>query len=358
MSRNVTARVDLSAVVRNYRKLKALAPRSRTLAVVKANAYGHGIEAVGRALRGADGFGVAALDEAVALREIGVTDPIILFAGFDSPGDLPRLRQLSIWPVLHHPAQIQMLEAEGTAEPLKLWIKLDSGMHRLGFQPGDLHEAITRLRALPNVDSDFVLMSHFASADEPERDTTARQIAAFDAATAGLNHPQSLANSAATLGRPDAHRDWNRPGGMLYGLSTQAGRYGADFDMDAAMRLSTKLVSVHTMAAGESIGYAGAFTCPTDMTIGIAAIGYGDGYPRHAPTGTPVLVDGHAAHIVGRVSMDMVALDLSQVPNPCCGMEVVLWGDGLAVETVADSAGTISYDLTCGLTQRVRFDYR
>jgi alanine racemase len=357
MSRTVVAHVDTSAVVRNYRRLKALAPHSRTLAVVKANAYGHGIEAVGRALRGADGFGVAALDEAVALREAGLTEPIVLFAGFDSPEDLAHLRQLSIWPVLHHPAQIAMLEAEAATEPLKLWIKVDSGMHRLGFPPDELRDALARLSALPNVDPALVLMSHFASADEPGKDTTARQIRAFDEATAGLGYPHSLANSAAVLGVPQAHRDWNRPGGMLYGLSTQDGCCGADFGMESAMRLSARLVAVRSMVAGEAIGYAGAFVCPKAMTIGVAAIGYGDGYPRHAQTGTPALVAGHPARIVGRVSMDLIALDLDGVQDPRCGMDVVLWGDGLAVETVAASAGTISYDLTCGLTRRVAFQY-
>lgn len=357
MSRAVVAHVDTAAIVRNYARLKALAPQSRTLAVVKANAYGHGIETVGRALRGADGFGVAALGEAIALREAGLTGPIVLFAGFDAPEDLPLLRQLSVWPVVHHAAQIDMLEVEGAAEPLTVWLKVDSGMHRLGFPPDEVHAALARLRALPNVAPDIVLMSHFAAADEPGSDATARQLETFNAATAGLNLPRSLANSSAVLGHPKAHGDWNRPGGMLYGLSTQVGQCGADFGMEAAMRLSTKLVSVHAMRAGDRIGYAGTFACPTDMTIGVAAIGYGDGYPRHAATGTPVLVEGHRVRLVGRVSMDLVALDLSGVPNPRCGMEVVLWGDGLAVESVAAAANTISYDMTCGLTRRVAFQY-
>lgn len=355
MSRPTVATIHIDALRHNLARVRALAPSSRVLAVVKADGYGHGLERVAHALEGADAFGVAAISDAERLRAAGLSQRIVLLSGFDEPGDLALLRRLNVESVLHHDEQLRMLEAEGTTTPLRVWLKLDTGMHRLGFAPQRAAQLHARLCALPNVDPDVVLMSHFARSDEFDGDATACQIAAFDAATAGLSGPRSLSNSAGVLGWPLAHLDWVRPGGALYGLSPVAGKSGCDLGLQPAMTLSTRLIAINQVARDESVGYGGAYQCPEDMPIGIAAIGYGDGYPRHAGNGTSVLVNGDRAPIVGRVSMDLLAIDLRALPQAKVGDQVVLWGRELPIEEVATAAGTIGYELACGITRRVRF---
>lgn len=357
MSRTVTAHIAPDAILGNMALLRRRAPHSRMLVVLKTDAYGHGIEQVGRMLRDADGFGVAAQQEAERLRAAGLTQPIVLFGGFDAPGDIPKLAQMNVRPAIHHPSQITMLEAQHDGAPLHLWLKIDSGMNRLGFAPEELGQALERLRALPNVAPDIVLMTHFAGSDEPDHASVDAQLEVFRNATAGLGLETSLANSAAVLDYPKTHGDWVRPGGALYGLTTKPGRTAAEEGLHAAMRLSTRLVAIRDKAVGTRIGYGGAFTCTHAMRIGVAAIGYGDGYPRHAKTGTPVMVGGQRCALVGRVSMDLITIDLSAAPDAQVGDEVVLWGDGLAVEEVGAAADTISYELTCGLSRRVQFQY-
>jgi alanine racemase len=357
MSRPTRATIHVDALRHNLATVRSLAPYSRVLAVVKADGYGHGLERVAHALEGADAFGVAALSDAERLRAAGLSQRIVLLSGFDEPGDLALMRRLQVESVLHHDEQLRMLEADGEREaaPLRVWLKLDTGMHRLGFAPHRAKELHARLRAMRSIDDDIVLMTHFASSDEFESSSTATQIGAFDAATRGLDGARSLSNSAAVLGFPGAHRDWIRPGGALYGLSPIGGRNGVDVGLEPAMTLSTRLIAINRVARGERIGYGGAYTCPEDMDVGIAAIGYGDGYPRLASSGTDVLVDGVRAPIVGRVSMDLLAIDLRALPSACVGSEVVLWGRGLPIEEVATAAGTIGYELACGITRRVRF---
>ncbi|HPA02507.1 MAG TPA: alanine racemase [Chiayiivirga sp.] len=358
MSRQVRAQVDTGAMRANLSLLQQRAPRSRMLAVLKSDAYGHGAVAAARALEPhAEGFGVAAQGEAEILREAGVRLPIVLFGGFDAPEDIERLRQLDIRPAIHHPSQIDMLQARGAAEPLRVWFKIDSGMNRLGFPPEEVHEALARLRAIPGVAPDIVLMTHFAASDEPGSPSVARQLAVFREASAGLGLETSLANSTAVLDHPDTHGDWIRPGGALYGLTTKPDRCAADDGLKPAMRLSTRLVAVREKPAGAAIGYGGSFVCPQPMRMGVITAGYGDGYPRHAPSGTPVLVNGVRCRTIGRVSMDLITIDLGNAPEARVGDEVVLWGEGLAIEEVAASAGTISYELSCVLTRRVRFEY-
>ena len=357
MSRHVTARIELDAVVANMAQLQRCAPNSRMLAVLKANAYGHGIEAVARALRHADGFGVASQGEAERLRAIGMQQPIVLFGGFDAPQDIAKLAQMQVRVALHHPAQIAMLEAQRDSAPIHVWLKLDSGMNRLGFPPDEFSQALARLRALPNVAPDIVLMTHFAASDEPDSSSLERQLAVFRQATTGLGLPVSLANSAAVLDHPATHGDWIRPGGALYGLTTKPGRCAAQDGLRPAMRLSTRLIAVREKPSGAAIGYGGTYTCARPMRVGVAAVGYGDGYPRHAPTGTPVLVAGQRCSVIGRVSMDLVTIDLTAAPQAQVGDEVVLWGDGLAIEEVGAAAGTISYELTCRLSGRVQLRY-
>ncbi len=325
------------------------------MAVVKADGYGHGLERVARALSGADAFGVAALSDAERLRAAGLSQPIVLLSGFDEADDLPQLQRLNVETVVHHVTQLKMLEQAPPGEPIRCWLKLDTGMHRLGFAPDHVRDAYSRLVAMPAVADDIVLMNHFASSDEFTNPQTRQQLRAFDEATRGLPGARSLANSAAILGWPDTHGDWVRPGGALYGISAVEGTSGADFGLHPAMTLATRLIAVNRIGKGERIGYSATWQCPEDMPVGVAAIGYGDGYPRHVPAGTPVLVNGSRADIIGRVSMDLMTIDLRSQPDAKTGDPVVLWGEGLPVETIASAAGTIGYEPVCSITRRVRF---
>ena len=337
-------------------RMRDMAPRSRVMAVVKADGYGHGLERVACALRDANAFGVAALSEAQRLRDAGVTQRIVLLSGFDEMADLQRLRQLDVDTVVHHPAQMAMLEADtDSAAPIRVWLKLDTGMHRLGFPAAQARSVHARLRQLSNVADEITVMSHFASSDEYSSDKTPGQIRAFADSVDSLGGPSSLSNSAAILGWPDAHGDWVRAGGALYGLSVADGKTGADFGLKPVMTLSTRLIAINQIERGECIGYSATWECPEDMPVGVAAIGYGDGYPRGAAAGTPVLVNGTRVPLIGRVSMDLITLDLRGVPHARVGDAVTLWGPALPVEHIATAAGTISYELTCSVTPRVRF---
>ncbi|MDQ3618449.1 MAG: alanine racemase [Pseudomonadota bacterium] len=357
MARPTTATIHTDALRHNLGQMRLRAPDSRVMAMVKADGYGHGLERVARALSDADGFGIAALADAERLRAIGITQPILLLSGFNEPADIARLRSLRVDAAIHHISQIEMLEQAQVGEPIRCWLKLDSGMHRLGFAPGDVREAHARLAALPQV-AGIVLMNHFASSDEPTTRSggqTREQMRVFAEATAGLDGARSLANSAAVLGWPDSHADWIRPGGALYGMSVVAGTSGADFGLRPAMTLATRLLAVNHIRKGERIGYSATWECPQDMPVGVAAIGYGDGYPRAVPAGTPVLVDGQATQVIGRVSMDLMTVDLRSLDDARVGSTVTLWGPPLPVETIARAAGTIGYELTCSINRRVRF---
>lgn len=364
MARPTSATIHVDALRHNLGQVRARAPGSRVMAVVKADGYGHGLERVARALGGADAFGVAALSDAERLRAAGISQPILLLSGFDEPADIERLRSLGVWTTIHHVSQLEMLEQAPAGEPLDCWLKLDSGMHRLGFAPDAFRAAHGRLMAMRGgAVGGVVLMNHFASSDEfadsPSGGRQTReQLDVFSTATAGLDGARSLANSAAVLGWPEAHGDWVRPGGALYGMSVVQGRVGNAFGLRPAMTLSTRLIAVNRVRRGGRIGYAGTWECPEDMDVGVAAIGYGDGYPRAAPAGTPVLVDGHRTQLIGRVSMDLMTIDLRGVPGARVGSAVTLWGPELPVETIAEAAGTIGYELTCSITRRVRFSER
>ena len=359
MSRPVTATIHTDAMRRNLVAIRALAPASQVMAMVKAEAYGHGLETAVTALRDADAFGVATLEDADRIRALGMSQRIVVLSGFDSVDDLERLRRLQADSIVHQPMQLDMLEQSDGA-PVRCWLKIDTGMHRLGFAPDAVRQAHARLASARAVADEIGLMSHFASSDEfqgasPNDQQTRAQMQVFADATSGLPGPRSLANSAAILGWPGSHGDWVRPGGALYGMLVMAGRVGADFGLQPAMTFATRLLAVNDVRKGERIGYSATWQTPEDMRIGVAAVGYGDGYPRHAPAGTPVLVNGTPAQVVGRVSMDLMTIDLRGHPDACPGDPVVLWGAGLPVETVADAAGTIGYELTCSITRRVRF---
>ncbi len=355
MSRATTATIHIEALRHNLSKVRALAPHSKVMAVVKADGYGHGLERVARALEGADAFGVAALSDAERLRAIGLSQRIVLLSGIDDAADLSALRRLGVDTVVHHDSQLALLQQDTETGPIRVWLKLDTGMHRLGFAPERAETIFTQLKMMPNVHSDITLMTHFASSDEFDGQQTASQLKVFDDTSLHLSGLHSLSNSAAILGWPGAHQDWVRAGGALYGLSVVDDKTGADFGLMPAMSLSTKLIAINHINKGERIGYSATWQCPEDMPVGVAAIGYGDGYPRHAAAGTPVLIKGVRVPIIGRVSMDLMTLDLRGIPDAKVGDDVLLWGPELPVEIIAQAAGSISYELTCSITRRVRF---
>lgn len=299
---------------------------------------------------------VACIEEALTLREAGVDRPIFLLEGVFEAAELPLCARHRFEIAIHHSEQVLMLERARLECPLRVWLKIDTGMHRLGLPPATVPAIAQRLRDCAAVAPDLGFMSHLARADERDCDYTLQQLDAFQAATAGLSGQRSLANSAGILGWPQTHFDWVRPGIMLYGASPFMNSLAFDEGLRPVMTLSTRLIAIHRLRHGDPVGYGGTWLCPEDMDIGVAAVGYGDGYPRHAPSGTPVLVNGREAALIGRVSMDMITLDLRQHPAARIGDPVVLWGEGLPVERIAQAAGTISYTLLCGITQRVRVE--
>lgn len=355
MSRAVRATINLSALKHNWDAACAHAPRSRVLAVVKADAYGHGAARVAGALSGAQAFGVAGIDEAVALREAGIRAPICLLSGFQESAELPVMARHAIGSVVHEETQIEDLQAARLDRPIAVWLKIDSGMHRLGFAPAQVEAAVARLVAVPAV-GELRLMSHFANADDTADDYTAAQLKCFLDIAVKYKYACSIANSAGVVAWPDTHLDWVRPGIMLYGASPLLGRAAVDLGLQPVMSLTSRIIAVRTLQAGDPIGYGGDWVCPAATRVAIIACGYGDGYPRHAPSGTPVWIAGRAAPLVGRVSMDLLAVDLAAHPEAQVGTPVELWGAHLPVDTVAHHAGTIAYELLCGVTARVPRD--
>ena len=370
MPRPILATIHPAAVQHNLARARRAAPDAKTWAVVKANAYGHGIERCFDGLRSADGFALLDFDEAQRLRALDWRGPILLLEGAFEPRDLELCSRLHLWHTVHCTEQIDWLAAHKTQLPHRVFLKLNSGMNRLGFTPTAFRAAWARLNALPQVD-EISLMTHFSDADGPRG--IAHQVAAFEAATADLPGERTLCNSAALL-RHATHplrgegavttlaADWVREGIALYGgAPDHPEQTAARWSLQPAMTLSTRVIGVQSLQAGDTVGYGSAFTADQPMRIGVIACGYADGYPRHAPTGTPVLVGGVRTRIVGRVSMDMITVDLS----PCgdavgVGAEVVLWGRSacgavLTADEVAFAAGTISYELLCAVAQRVPF---
>jgi alanine racemase len=357
MSRTTVASIHLGALRHNLARLKAIAAPAKVMAVVKADAYGHGLERVARALAAdADMFAVAAIGDGLRLRAAGHHQRIVVLSGPDNANDIIEMQRLTLEAAIHHEAQLQWLtHATPPRGKLRVWLKIDSGMHRLGFAPERVAAVHAQLLAMPGVDPDIGLMTHFSESEVVDGSQTPLQMARFNEATKGLEGPRSLSNSAAVIGWPDARADWVRTGGLLYGLSVVDGKTGADFGFRPAMSLSTRLISINPVKRGERIGYNGTWTCPEDMNVGVAAVGYGDGYPRSAVAGTSVLIGEQVVPLIGRVSMDLVTLDLRNAPQAKVADRVTLWGPDLPVEHIAAQAGTISYDLTCGMTRRVLF---
>ena len=359
MIRLIRALVDTAALRHNLGTVRAYAPGAKVMAVVKANAYGHGLVSAALALADADSFAVARLEEGMALRAAGVRAPIVLLEGVFSAEQLAEAAHHGFELVVHDPLQLRLLEAHRGAERFIIWIKVDTGMNRLGFRPEALPDALTRLRALPVPALELRVMTHLARADEREQWMTREQVALFDQtlAASGLIGPQRLAtsigNSAGILGWPNAHGDWIRPGLALYGVSPFSAETAAKHGLKSVMTLETTVLTVRAVKPGETVGYAGAWRAERDSTIAILAAGYGDGLPRHLANGTPVLIGGARYQLVGRVSMDMIAVDVTGAPKVTTGNKAIIWGEGLPVEEVAAHAGTIPYELLCGVSQRV-----
>lgn len=360
MTRPATVEIDLAAARHNLGRVRELAPRSRVLAVVKANGYGHGLTRMARAFQDTDAFGVACLEEAEALRAAGFGHRVLLLEGPFSAEELPRIRELDLDLVIHNSDQIAMLEAAPPGACFRIWLKIDTGMHRLGFPAEDVPALHQRLRALSCTEAEIVLMTHFANAHAPDDAMNRRQLERFAAVRSELGElaradALSVANSGATLALPESHHDWVRPGIMLYGISPFHDRTGVDDGLRPVMSVRSKLISVRTIDRGETVGYGAHWRCPERMPVGVAALGYGDGYPRAASQGAPVLVKGVRSRVIGMPSMDMVTVDLRGVDAPAVGDEVVFWGAGLAVEEVARACGTIPYELVAGVRARARY---
>jgi alanine racemase len=348
--RPIQARISIGAMAHNLRVARSHAGAARVFAVVKANAYGHGLSRARRALAAADGFAVLTLEEAANLRLMGVDQPILLLEGMFGADEIATCADLDLWPVLHHPAHLDWLQQQPPARPLQVFLKFDSGMHRLGFPLADHAAIVARTRSLSAV-AGITLMTHFAQADETvgvdwQLHPFLRELSAY-----GL--PWSSANSAALLRYPQTLGAWARPGLMLYGASPFADVSAEQLGLRPAMTLRSEIISVQTLQAGEGVGYGQLFRADRPMRVGVVACGYADGYPRHALSGTPALVDGRLSRTLGRVSMDMLCVDLGECPEAGVGSPVVLWGEGLPVDTVAAAAGTSSYELLCALAARV-----
>ena len=350
--------INLNALRHNLQILKKTAPNSKVLAAIKANAYGHGMVKIAQSLENVYAFGVARLDEALTLRAAGINKPIVLLEGFFNNSDLPTLIEQQLQCVVHSQEQVDAIIAAELHKPLQIWLKLDTGMHRLGFHAHQFDSVYNILSNSENIQKPINLITHFHCADKVESDITAQQITLFKQhiqPNSGLN---SLANSAATFAWPEAHFDMIRPGIALYGISPFENKSAAELQLRPVMTLKSQLIAIRDHQAGESVGYGGHWKAKYDTQLGVVALGYGDGYPRLAPQGTPVLVNGRLVPVVGRVSMDMLSVDLGLDNQDKVGDDVTLWGEGLPAEKVAQHIGTIPYELVTKLTSRVALHYQ
>ncbi|PLP91545.1 alanine racemase [Pseudomonas sp. FFUP_PS_473] len=346
--RPARALIDLQALRHNYQLARELSG-AKALAVIKADAYGHGAVRCAQALQAeADGFAVACIEEALALRAAGIHGPVLLLEGFFEASELELIVQHDLWCVVHALWQLEAIEKANLSKPITVWLKLDSGMHRVGLHPKDYQSAYQRLQATGKV-ARIVLMSHFARADELDCSASNDQVAVFQAARQGLNAEISLRNSPAVLGWPQIPSDWVRPGIMLYGSTPFEVQQAQAQRLQPVMTLESKVISVRELPAGEPVGYGARFISQRPTRVGVVAMGYADGYPRLAPTGTPVMVAGKRSQLIGRVSMDMLCIDLTDVPEAGLGSPVELWGKNVLASDVAIQAGTIPYQIFCNL---------
>lgn len=345
--------IDRTALAHNFDQIRQRASRSAILAMVKSNAYGHGLERVAKTLTEADGFGVACIDEVERLRAADIRQNIVIMTGFHTLEELLLLQQLQATPVIHNEQQLAILNTANTAGPIPVWVKVDIGMGRLGFKPSEIALVLEKCQnSSAHVDV-LGLMAHFSSADDRQSSCTPHQITLFSELLNTHRQRGSLSHSAGIFGWPDLQHEVVRPGITLYGVSPFSEGSGLDLNLQPVMTLRSRLLAVHQLPKGAAVSYGGQFTCPEPMPVGVVEMGYGDGYPRHATTGTPILVGGRRCSLIGRVCMDMLMVDLRSAPQATVGEEVVLWGQGLPIEEVARCAGTIGYELLCHVSQRV-----
>ncbi|HBV20701.1 MAG TPA: alanine racemase [Nitrosomonas sp.] len=352
MPRPIQAYIDLAALTHNLSIARQHAPKARIMAVIKANAYGHGLLHTAHALRDADGFAFLELEAAICLRDAGFRQPMLLLEGFFSTQELALLEKYRLSTVVHHDEQIAML-SNCKHHGLDVFLKINTGMNRLGFAPDQFSAAFEKLSSNPAI-SQITVMTHFATADGAiNNEVFKHQLQIFNQITRHHLTPRSLANSAAIIRYSQTHQDWIRPGLMLYGVSPVTGKTAADLKLKPVMTLVSRIIAIHQLKKGDTVGYSGNFKADKSMRIGIVACGYADGYPRHAPTGTPVLVNNQRCRLIGRLSMDMLAVDLTEANHVHLNSPVTLWGQGLPVEEIARAADTISYELLCTLSTRV-----
>jgi len=354
----VRATIDAGALRHNLGRVREIAPRSRVMAVIKADAYGHGLVATARALSGADGFAVARIEEGIALRAAGFGHRILLLEGVQDSQQLAAASKHRFDLMVHCFEQVEMLESRSSPRALDLWIKLDTGMNRLGFDPEEFPSAMERLAKAPGVAAEPTLVTHLACADDRGNPKTREQLELFDTATRGRPGRRSIANSAGILSWPQSHADWVRPGLMLYGLSPLADGCGGDLGLQPVMGLQSTVIATRRVHPGQTVGYGGTWRAARETRVAVVACGYADGYPRELQAPPMVRIGGQDAPVIGQVSMDMLCADVTELPPIAIGDPVVLWGGTLAVEELARRSGTIPYTIVCGVTQRVPRELR
>jgi len=355
MARLTRAIIDLPALRHNVQRVRESTKKQRIIAIIKADAYGHGAVRVANSIQTqVDAFGVACIEEALELRDNGIKQPIVLLEGFFEIDELPLVVQHDFELVIHHAHQVNQLLKTHLKNPIPIWLKVNTGMNRLGFEPQAVPKICAKLTARSEIAYPLRLMSHLSCADDVENSYTLQQFNKFSTLVSQFKTEASFANSAGILGWQQTHFDWVRPGIMLYGVSPFLQTIGKQNNLQPVMQLESVLTSIKICEKGAAIGYGATWQCPESMPVGIISIGYGDGYPRHAPSGTPVLLNGQRVPIIGRVSMDMIAVDLRSQPNAKIGDSAILWGDGLPAEEIANLSGTIAYELLCNVNKRVK----
>lgn len=357
MSQRTKALIDLSALQHNLQKIREKAGDRKILAMIKANAYGHGLAKIAKSLLDADAYGVATIEEANEIIKANIEHPTVVMSGFTNRDELNFIDEKKLISVIHHENQIEILEKTKLKNPLKIWLKIDTGMHRLGIDPNDLSSFLLRLNKLTHIQKPIHLMTHLADADNSNQTFTLNQIKLFQQLTKDLPGLKSISNSATIIAYKNYLANVIRPGIMLYGVSPFADRTGNNFQLKPVMSLTSRVIATKKIGRGEKIGYGCTWECPKDTEIAVIAVGYGDGYPRHAKNGTPVLINDVICPLVGRVSMDMITVDIQNAKPVKIGDEAILWGKGLPVEKVAACCDTIGYELLCQVTRRVEFIY-
>ena len=355
MTRPSRVVIDKQALKHNLQRVRELAPHSKIMAIIKADAYGHGLVRVANTLSDADAFGVACLEEAEQLRSASITAPIVLLEGPHKAVDLTSIVQLQLEIIIHNEFQLEILEQATLDKALQVWVKIDTGMHRLGFPLEKAAEVLKRVESCKNIKPSFRLMTHLATANENDNPLTKQQLDNFKQVCFGLDVEKTIANSAAVINFPEMRDEWIRPGLMLYGVSPMTDRHAQELRLKPVMTLESELITIQRLKKGEPVGYGATWRCPEDMPVGVVAAGYGDGFPRHAKSGTPVLVNDVRCALIGRASMDMLTIDLRNQPQAKIGDRVVLWGESLPVEEIAHYADTIPYELLCGVHKRLEF---